>query len=213
MRSYLHGALFALAGAANAVLSRLYHAPAYLAHHGMADLLLVLAVQLLVYFILGCALLAGLRQASRPPARLLQQPWRFVLLLTVYSALLSHLGWAMEHSIWSGSLVVLRQPLSGFVEGWLTIMLWGGLVGWLDLLDLQRRADQQRLDVMLAERAMLARRVAQAELYAARARVDPAAVAAELRAVRAAYAAHPAQGAALLDHLIGRLRQALRRGK
>lgn len=213
MRNYLHGALFALAGAANVVLSRLYHAPAYLERHTMADLLLVLAVQLLVYFILGCVLLAGLRHAGRPPARLLQQPWRFVLLLTLSSAPLSHLGWAMEHSIWRGRLVVLGQPLPGFVEGWLTIMLWGGLFGWLYLLYLQRREDQQRLDGMLAERAMLTRQVAQADLNAARTRIDPVAVATELRAVQAAYAGNPEQGAALLDQVIGRLRQALRRGK
>lgn len=205
--------LFALGGAVNAVLSRLYNAPAFLAEYGMAALLRELAAQLAIYFVLGFALMLALRGAARRPALLLQRPVRFVLVLAAAGAALSRLDWIVEHAIEHGTVALSGQSMGGFLETWLTIVLWGGLFGWLYLLYLQRLEDRQRLDGMLASRAMLTRQVAQTALHAARARIDPVAVAADLRAVQAGYASDPAQGAAMLDQLIGRLRQALRRSK
>ncbi len=203
---------FAAAGAANAVLSRMYNAPAYLAANGIALLLKVLLVQFVVYSVVGLALMLALRGGAAPAA-MLRRPLRFILVLSAASAPLSWLSWALEVSIWRERAVLWGLTLPGFVNGWLTIMLWGGLFGWLYLLWLQRRDDRARLNGMLAERALLARQVAQAELLAARTRIDPVAVAAELRAVQARYAVAPSEGAALLDQLIGRLRAALNRGK
>ena len=205
--------LFALGGALNVVLSRLYDAPAFLAENGIAALLRELAAQLAIYFLLGCALLLALRGAARPPAQLLLLPWRFVVLLAAVSAALSRLDWILEHAFEHGAVALSGQSIGGFLETWFTIVLWGGLFGWLYLLYLQRLADQQRLDGMLARRALLTRQMAQTALHAARARIDPVAVAADLRAVQASYANDPAQGAAMLDQLIGRLRQVLRRNK
>lgn len=204
---------FAAVGAINTVCSRLYYAPRFLAENGWPLLLKVLLVQFIVYTIIGAGLFAALRGGRASPALVLRRPLRFVLVLTAASALLSWLAWAMEASIWAARPILRGQDLPDFVEGWLAIMLWGGLFGWLYLLNLQRREDRTRLNGMLAERALLARQIAQAELLAARARIDPVAVAMELRAVQARYAAVPGDGAALLDQLIGRLRLALNRGK
>lgn len=211
IKRILTAAGFALAGATNVVLSRLYYAPAFLQEYGAAALAHELAQQLAVYFVVGCGLIVALQRQFSQPAQALRQPGRFLLALARAAALFSWLGWAMKTSINRGALVFWGQSLPGYMESWLIILLWGGLFGWLYLLYLQRRDDQRRLNTALAERALLSHQLAQAELLAARARIDPAMVAGILRQVQQRYAQDPPQGAALLDQLIGYLRLALNR--
>lgn len=203
---------FVLAGAANAVLSRLFYAPPFLQKYGAAALARELALQLIAYFLVGCGIMLALRGQTAQPARALRRPGRFLLVLAAAAAPLYWLSGALQASVRSGHLQLRVPPVADFVEGWLTILLWGGLFAWLYLLYLQRREDQLRLNAVLAERAALSHRLAQAELQAARARIDPVMVAGLLRQAQARYAQDPQRGAALLDQLVDYLRLALNRG-
>jgi hypothetical protein len=207
----LPAAALVLAGAVNAVLSTLYAAPAFLQEFGAAALARELALQLAVYFMVGCGLMLALHRQLAQPTQTLRRPGRFILMLAGASAVLSWLGWALKTSVERGTLRAWAQSLPDFAEGWLNIMLWGGLFSWLYLLYLQRRQDQLRLNAVLAARALLAHQLAQAELLAARAHIDPLMVAGVLRQVQARYAQAPQQGAALLEQLVEYLRLALNR--
>lgn len=203
---------FALAGAANAVLSTIYRAPPFLEQYGAAALARELGQQLTVYFLAGLGMMLALRGQFSQPAQALRRPWRFLLVLALAAAPVCWLSSTLLSSVHHGQLVLRFWPLPDLLEDWLTIVLWSGLFAWLYLLYLQRRASQARLAAVLAERAMLAHQLAQAELLAARARIDPAMVAGVLRQVQARYAGDPQRGAALLDQLVGYLRLALNRG-
>ena len=205
--------VFALAGSVNAVLSTLYYAPLFLERYGAMALARELTLQLVVNFIVGLGVMLALSAQLAQPAQALRRPGRFVLVLAVAAAPLCWLAGAIEGSVRRGYLRLRVPHLPDFLEGWLTIFLWGGLFSWLYLLYLQRREDRLRLDGMLAKRAVLARQLAQAELLAARALIDPVMVAGVLRKVQARYADDPAQGAALLEQLIGYLRLALNRSR
>lgn len=203
---------FSLAGSANAVLSTINYAPPFLHAYGAAALARELALQLLVFFLLGLGVMLALRPQLSQPAQALRRPGRFVLVVAAAAAPLCMLSASMQASVYHGRLMLKVPPLAEFVDGWLKILLWGGMFAWLYLLYLQRREDRLRLNAMLAERAMLSRRLAQAELLAARAYIDPVMVAGVLAQVRARYVQDPQGGAALLDQLVSYLRLALHRG-
>lgn len=203
---------FTLAGAVNAVLSTLHYAPPFLEQYGAAALARELALQLAVYFLGGLGMMLALHAQLLHPAQALRRPGRFLLVLAAAAVPVCWLIKTVLSSVHHGQLLLRLPPLPDFLEDWLTIVLWSGLFAWLYLLYLQRCESQARLAMMLAERAVLSRQLAQAELLAARARIDPAMVAGILRQVQARHACDPQRGTVLLDQLIGYLRLALNRG-
>jgi hypothetical protein len=158
----------------------------------------------------GAALMiAVLRISAERAAELAQRPRRFVALLllgTVVAALcMLMILPLLKHG-------QLRWPsAASMLNTWWETLLWGGLVGWLYVLTLQRSEDQEQLDVLQLRRALLARELARSRLGAARAQIDPAAVARILRAVHGRYRANPEAAALLLDRLIAYLRLAMQR--
>jgi len=205
--------VFVLAGAVNSVFATLHYAPPFLAAHGAAALTRELVLQLATSCLVGLGIMLALRRQLSRPAQALRRPGRFILTLAGAAVPLGWLAITIQAGVHAGRLLFELPPLPDFLVVWLAILLWGGLFAWLYLLYLQRRADQLRLNAVLAERAMLSHRLAQAELLAARARIDPVMVADVLRQVQLRYAQDPQPGAALLDQLVGYLRLALNRAK
>lgn len=203
---------FALAGAVNTVLSRINYAWPFFEQYGAAALARELALQLGVYFLTGLCMILALGGQFSQPSQALRRPGRFLLVLAAAAAPVCWLSGSVFASVHHGQLVLRAWHLPDLLDDWLIILFWSGLFAWLYLLYLQRRESQSRLNAMLAQRAMLSRQVAQAELLAARASIDPVMVAGVLRQVQVRYACDQQRGAALLDQLVGYLRLALNRG-
>ncbi len=136
---------------------------------------------------------------------LVRRPWKFGLLLLAGATVATALWW------WGKLMLGVGQP-GTIVPFWLQTLLWGGLIGWLYLLTLQRAEDQAAFAALMARHALLARRLARSRLGVARAQVDPGMVAAVLGEVHWRYADRPDCAAALLDQLIAYLRLAMHRG-
>jgi hypothetical protein len=165
------------------------------------DLLVLLAGAVLVT--------AALRLFMERAAELAQRPGRFAVLVLLGAALATVLMWSLilvhKHAL-PGDV-----PLEEYLYTWWQTLLWGGLVGWIYVLNLQRTEDREQLDALQLRRATLARELARSQLGAARAQIDPAMVARVLREVHRRYHSRPEQAAVLLDQLIGYLRLAMQR--
>lgn len=158
-------------------------------------------------------LMLALRLSTDNGTDLLRRPARFIGLLAA-GAMLATLLSFMAHACFKGALPlpIVASP-ENLLYVWLQVMLWGGLVGWLYLLSLQRASDQTALAALLCRRALLERQLSSARLAVARARVDPAVVAQVLAAVQDRHTRSPERAAALLDELIRYLRLAMNRKK
>lgn len=196
-----------LAAAVGGVLARAPELMAYGAEHGGAALAAHIAWRYLVCVLVGLVLMAMLRVGRTHEGG----PGRFLLVLVPTSALASWFACVLLRSLRRGRLVYEIAPVD-YVEMLVNVLLWGGVFGWLAVLARRRQAARQLFAALLARRALLARQVAQAELLAARAQVDPDHVADVLRKVQALYGHAPAQAAAMLDQLVDSLRRA-KRGK
>lgn len=214
-RSWPHGwwslCGFAAAVAINSALSELYDFIDYLEQHSVAQLLPLLVTVLLIYFMAAAGMLLALRGRRSSASHLARQPRRFLLILASVAGLVSWLARAAAVSYANDGRLWYEGALDEFVQNWFNAMLWGGTFGWLYILYLQRGEDRMRLAGLQGSRAALARQLAQSELLAARAHIDPAMVAGVLRIADARYAQDPASGAALLEQLIAYLRLALNR--
>ena len=178
-----------------------------------AALALEIARDLGAVFVAATVLLLGLRLSTDNGTDLLRRPARFIFLLSAGATLATLLAF-MAHACFKGEAPLpLRAPPDRLLYVWLQVMLWGGLVGWLYLLSLQRLSDQAALASLLCRRALLERQLSSARLAVARGRVDPAMVAQVLAAVHARHAHAPEQAASLLDELIRYLRLAMNRGQ
>lgn len=165
------------------------------------DLLVLLAGAVLV--------MSALRIFMERAAELAQRPGRFAVLVLLGAALATLLMWA---------IILVRKharpgdvELAEYLNTWWQTLLWGGLVGWIYVLNLRRTEDREQLDALQLRRATLARELARSQLGAARAQIDPAMVARVLREVHRRYHSRPEQAAVLLDQLIGYLRLAMQR--
>lgn len=197
-------ALYIVLGAACAVLARASAFAVYGAQHGTRAMAESLLWQyggcLLIGVALAVALRVGRAQAGGPA--------RFLCLLVLASVAASWPASILFQS--SGAGLVLRFDPPTYSDTLVNTLLWGGLFGWLAVLDQRRRAARLLFAGVMARRAALARQVAQAQLAAERALVDPGQVAGVLREVQALYGHAPAQAAATLDQLVAHLRKAKR---
>lgn len=180
---------------------------------GASALAVEIARDLAAAFVAAMVLLSALRLSTDNGVDLLRRPRRFIALLTA-GATLGTLIAFLAHACFKGEAPLpMRVPADRLLYVWLQVMLWGGLVGWLYLLSLQRVSDQTTLALLLGRRALLERQLSSARLAVARGRVDPAMVARVLAAVHERHALAPEQAAALLDELIRYLRLAMNRGQ
>jgi len=165
--------------------------------------------EVLVLFAGAILVIAILRMSADRAGELAQRPHRFVALLLLAAAVAALFMLTILPLLKYGQLR-LPAPAS-ILNTWWETLLWGGLVGWLYVLSLQRSEDQEQLDALQLRRAVLARELARSRLGAARAQIDPAAVARILRAVHGRYRQRPDAAAVLLDRLIAYLRLAMQR--
>ena len=167
----------------------------------------------LIAFLIGALILMfGLKLCTQGPGNLLRRPWKFIASLALVSALASGAGWCAIVFMSSGRLA-LDAGIEKFYDIWLQAMLWGGMVGWMYLLSLQRAESHARLSAMLVQRVLLARQLARSRLGTARAKFDPAMVAQVLSEVHIRYRNDPVGASALLDQLISYLRLAMNRAR
>ncbi|MES2297028.1 MAG: hypothetical protein V4582_08295 [Pseudomonadota bacterium] len=162
--------------------------------------------------LLGALLVTfALRVFADKGAQLAERPAMFCVLLCAGGAAATLLMWSilaqMKHKHLTDILV------GEILNTWWQTLLWGGLVGWLYVLNLRRTEDQEQLGALSLRRAMLARELARSRLGTARAQIDPAMVARILREVHRRYHERPDAAAALLEHLISYLRLAMQRVK
>ena len=195
--------MFAVGGACTRILASLDVTVKYWQRHSAAQFVQWLLPMMLTLCVLGLVMMFALRNGNASGGQVARRPRRFLVVLIISATVLD---------VARGAFIP-AMSIANFVEGWLNITLWGALYGWLYIQYLQRGEDRVLLDDMLTQRALLARQLAQSQLTAARARIDPAMVAQVLREVHARYAHDPQAGAALLDQLIGYLRLALNRSR
>lgn len=168
--------------------------------------------ELLAFLIGSLILMFGLKLCMQGHGTPLRRPWRFLASLTVMSALASGAGWSAIAFMSAGRLP-LDAGIGKFYDIWLKAMLWGGMVGWMYLLSLQRAESHAKLSAMMVQRMLLARQLAHARLGTARAQFDPAMVASVLTEVHKRYRYDPVGASALLDQLISYLRFAMNRAR
>lgn len=154
----------------------------------------------------------SLRLCTEEASDLVRRPGKFLVLLVLIAALGAGIGWS-SHVLLSDGRVQLNAGAAKFYDIWLQGMLWGGMVGWMYLLSLQRAESHARLSGLLGRRVLLARQLARARLGTARAQFDPAMVARVLSEVHERYRSDPADASALLDQLISYLRLAMNRAR
>lgn len=198
-------ALYIVLGAAVAVLARAPAFAAYGAQHGARALAASVLWQYVVCVLIGVALAAALRVGRAQAGG----PARFLCLLVLAAAVASWPASILFLSDGGGRLAFRFDP-PAYSDTLINTLLWGGLFGWLAVLDQRRHAARLLFAALMARRAALARQVAQAQLAAERALVDPGQVAAVLREVQTLYGHAPVQAAATLDQLVAHLRKAKR---
>lgn len=168
--------------------------------------------ELLAFLIGALILMFGLKLCAQEPGALLRRPWKFLVALALVSAVASSAGWCAIVFMSAGRLP-FNAGMHKFYDIWLQATLWGGMVGWMYLLSLQRAESHARLSAMLVQRVLLARQLARARLGTARAQFDPAMVARVLSEVHSRYRTDPVGASALLDQLISYLRLAMNRAR
>lgn len=204
-----HTAAFALLGTGIASMTMLPGWLPGLNQFSLRDASPIWGQDILTLLVGALLVTAALRLFSERASELAQRPVKFAVLLVLGSAVATAVMWIIL------ARTKLAQPdeieLRSILNTWWQTMLWGGLVGWLYVLHLQRSEDQEQLDALQLRRATLARELARTRLGAARAQIDPAMVARVLREVHRRYHRQPEQAAILLDQLIGYLRLAMQR--
>jgi len=179
---------------------------------GLESWLPAVAYDMLVVSFAGLLIMFGIRLFTEDGADLMRRPGKFLLLLTSITAFATALAWSLHLLIDADAAMReaahLRPQIFHF---WMQTLLWGGLVGWLYLLNLQRTANQLALDGLLSRRVLLARQLARTRLGHARAQIDPAMVAGILSKVHVLYREDPGGASFLLDRLIAYLRLAMNR--
>jgi hypothetical protein len=159
-------------------------------------------------FVPGAILILALAIVMDSGADLAQRPPRFLLALAASATLGTLAIWAVDLSVPVARQISTLQLMTSW---WLTIMVFGGVFGWAGVLHIRRIEDQARLTALLAQRSVLALRVAHSNLMAARAKIDPEMVARILKDVRERYRHDAGAASVLLDHLIAYLRLAMNR--
>lgn len=173
--------------------------------------LAAVAYDMLLVSFAGLLIMFGIRLFTEDGADLMRRPGKFLLLLAAITFLATLVAWSVLLLIVGDTMrdaAGLRPQIFHF---WMQTLLWGGLVGWLYLLNLQRTANQLALDGLLSRRVLLARQLARTRLGHARAQIDPAMVAGILSKVHMLYRADPGGASFLLDRLIAYLRLAMNR--
>ncbi len=201
--------------AIGAIIGELRELPLWLERAALHDgqwLMIKLVREMSSVYLAALVMMLALRLATDNGSDLIRRPRRFLLLLLLGSSLATALAWTVYAS-WHDGPGASPFPLDGskVFDFWLQVLLWGGLIGWLYLLNLQRATDQLILASLQGRRALLSRQLAQARLGRARADIDPAMVARMLSVVHARYPGAPGEAAALLDQLISYLRLAMNR--
>lgn len=169
------------------------------------------SLSFLLCFISALIILLVLRVSVARAAHLVRNRWRFVAVFSSAALLVSMLAWPLRQALQSGVLNAPSLPTLEYLDFWLQEMLWDGLIAWLYLHYLQKMEDRATFACLLARRAGLARQLAQAELMALRAQIDPALLTSVLQIVHSRYVAEPENAAALLDQLIAYLRLVMNR--
>jgi hypothetical protein len=159
-------------------------------------------------FLSAFILIVALTMSVGSGTEMSRRPFWFTLVLASGSAAATCAVWVIDLYLPSQNDFPLGNRL---MDIWLTIMLFGGIFGWAAVLNVRRTEEHAALTELLVRRSLLARRVAQARLFAARAQVDPEMVARVLSRVRARYRGDAEEAAALLDQLIAYLRLAMNR--
>lgn len=208
-----HTLAFGLIGAVTEILNQMPDWMNRIDQHGMDVFLARLPRGVAATVAATLILVLLLRLSMDRASDLLRRPVRFLLLLSGGSAGAALIAWCIHFVFSNGRIATVMQRPDRLFENWTLAMLWGGLIGWLYLLSLQRAEDRAKLAALLGRRALLARQLAQARLGAARAQIDPSMVAQVLSQVRARYRTDPPAASAQLDQLISQLRRALNRVK
>jgi hypothetical protein len=170
--------------------------------------LLWLLRALLASYVPGLILVLALAIVMDSGGDLAQRPPLFLLALVVGATVGTLAIWTVDLWIHFPRQVSISQAL---LSWWVTIMVFGGVFGWAGVLHIRRIEDQAKLASLLAQRSVLALRVAHSNLLAARAKIDPEMVARVLRTVRDRYRSDADKASQLLDHLIAYLRLAMNR--
>ncbi len=167
---------------------------------------------LLSNVILAVITLLVLRISAPSGSSMTRKPLRFFVCLAIGTALGLLVAWQVGVALdYLPSFFSPDMDWMKLYSGWADSLLWGGLFGWMYFLNLRRKEDQARFGVLLGRRALLARQLAQSQIIAARAQVDPAMVVRILREVHTRYADNATAASTLMDHMIDYLRLALHR--
>lgn len=159
-------------------------------------------------FISSFILITLLSASVGSGTEMVRRPVWYLLVLALGSAIAAAVIWAI---LWRADIKHSFSLPYRLMQNWLTIMLFGGSFGWAAVLNIRRNEGQRALTQLLMRRSLLARQVAQARLFAARAQVDPEMVARVLSRVRNRYRADADGAGVLLDQLIDYLRLAMNR--
>lgn len=171
-----------------------------------------LSKTLLSSFIVAAIALLVLRISAPNGRGMTDKPGRFFASLAVGTALGMAASWQVGFFLGRvPSLFAADMDWETLYSGWMNALLWGGLFGWMYFLYLRRGEDQARFGMLLGRRALLARQVAQSQIVAARAQVDPAMVVRILREIHTRYGHNVQSASMLMDHMIDYLRLALNR--
>lgn len=176
--------------------------------HSVPQFLLRCAIQLLVNFFCALVIVLALRMSCDRAVDLIRRPWLFLIMISLCCVIGSCIGWEILKFLRPD---IREVPISEYIQSWLDLMLWGGLLGWLFLLYLQRVEDRLMFASLLGKRAMLARQLAHSTVAKARAQIDPELLTQILNLVHAHHISEPEQALALLDQLIDYLRLAMQR--
>ncbi len=179
---------------------------------GAAEVVNILPREFLSTLIGAMIVVFSLRLCTEQASDLVRRPGKFLVLLILIAAFGAGIGWS-THVLLSVGRVQFNAGPAKFYDLWMQGMLWGGMVGWMYLLSLQRAESHARLSGLLGRRVLLARQLARSRLGTARAQFDPAMVARVLSEVHERYRSDPADASALLDQLISYLRLAMNRAR
>ncbi|MBI3228782.1 MAG: hypothetical protein HYZ45_00900 [Burkholderiales bacterium] len=166
--------------------------------------------QLFIGLLTGAVMLLIFHTFVEDGATIVNQPRRFLLVLAPASLAGSTISVVGPDMMWPGHVPFQVRPID-LLASWMEIMLWGGILIWLYCLYLQKQRDQLQFTTLLGKRAILARQLANSELLAARAQIDPQLLTRILRIVHSHHSHAPEAANALLDQLIAYLRMAMNR--
>ncbi|HEY0064292.1 MAG TPA: hypothetical protein VGC21_19400 [Telluria sp.] len=178
---------------------------------GLDWLIPAMAREALSIFGAAWMLLLGFRLFAANRTDLVRRPLAFLFALLCSSSAGTLVALIITLLMRGEVLQITQVPIEKIFEIWIRTLLWGGLVGWLYVLNMQRVAHQLALDGLLSRRVLLAQKLARTRLGQARAQIDPAMVADILSQVHTLYRSDSARASALLDKLIGYLRLAMNR--